>query len=178
VALFRFFCDESYDSDPKTGRGMVFFRPGGQSIYIPQTYVGGGFFAHEYTWTEIERRWSEENKRAGISRYHAACVNSRTGEFDGWSKDQQIEYSKNLIEILRDQKRDLHALSCSISASDYQRLINDHGRKKLGHPYIACFKSCIALIAQEMEVRGFPRDDKVSVILDRNDLEEQAVKVF
>ena len=179
MTIFRFFCDESYDSDPKKGTGMMFYEPGANKpVHVPQTYVVGGFFSNDITWTEVEERWKAENKRAGVTRYHAANVNARSGEFAGWSKDQQREYSKNLIQILVDQGRYLHAVSCSIWASDYYQIINDHGRKKLGHPYIACFKSCVAMIAREMEVRGFAPEDKFAVILDRNDLENEAVKVF
>jgi len=62
---------------------------------------------------------------------------------------------------------------------DYRRIINEDGRRKLGHPYIACFKSCVSLIAQEMAYRNhFKADDKFAVILDRNDHETVAVDVF
>jgi len=120
----------------------------------------------------------EENARVVVKRYHAAYLNARSGEFDGWGKDKQISYTKNLIQALLDQKRKLHALSCSMWASDYYRIISDDGRRKLGKPYIACFKSCIATIAREMEIRNFSPDDKFAVILDRNEFEDEAVKVF
>lgn len=178
MAIFKFFCDESYDSDPKTGTGMVFYENVQRPLYIPRIYVVGGFFSDEYTWAEIERRWRQENERVGVKRYHAANVNARSGEFEGWEKDKQILYSKNLIQILRDQRRKLHALSCSIWASDYYRIINDEGRRKLGRPYVACFKSCVATIAREMEIRDFEPEDKFAVVLERNDFEDEAVEVF
>jgi hypothetical protein len=168
VALFRFFCDESYDSDPRKGTGTIFYEPGsGKPTHVPQTYVVAGFFSNEIRWGDIEKRWSKENELVGVKRYHATYVNAREGEFKGWGKNKQIEYSKNLTQILLDQGSFLHALSCGIWASDYYRIINDHGRRKLGPPYIACFNSCVALIAQEMEVRGFPAEDKFAVILGR-----------
>lgn len=179
MAIFKFFCDESYDSDPSKGTGMMFYRPDSKPVYIPRTYVVGGFFSNEIIWDDIERRWKAENERAEVNRYHAANMNARSGEFEGWDKDsQQIPYSKNLVQILLDQGRNLHALSCGIWASDYYRIINDHGRSKLGTPYIACFKSCISLIAQEMEIRDFSPDDKFAVIIDRNQFEKEAVEVF
>lgn len=179
VAVFRFFCDESYDSDPKKGTGMLFYEQPERPLYIPRTYVVGGFFSDELTWAEVEKRWQEENERVGVRRYHAANVNARSEEFEGWDKEtQQIPYSKNLIQILLDQKRKLHALSCSMWATDYYRIISDDGRRKLGKPYIACFKTCIATVAREMEIRNFEPDDKFAVILDRNDFEDEAVKVF
>jgi hypothetical protein len=179
VAVFRFFCDESYDSDPKTGTGMPFYTPGiAKPSYVPRIFVVAGFFCNELQWNDVEARWRTENIRAGVKRYHGAHVNARTGEFDGWSKEQQIEYSKNLTAILLDQGRCLHAISCAMWSSDYYRIIDEEGRRKLGIPYIACFKSCIALIAQEMEIRGFPSEDKFAVILDPNEWEDQAIEVF
>lgn len=179
LAIFRFFCDESYDSDPKTGTGMVFHEEGSKPQYVPRIYVVGGFFSNEIVWGRIENAWREENGRAGVTRYHGANVNAKSGEFEGWDKEkQQIPYTKTLVKALLDEGRDLHALSCAIWASDYRRIISDDGRRKLGKPYIACFKSCISLIAQEMELRGFPPEDKFAVILDRNDFEDEAVEVF
>jgi hypothetical protein len=158
---------------------MMFYDPSSKGEkYIPQTYIVGGFFSNENVWENIEQRWKAENNRVGVTRFHATHVNARSGEFEGWSKEKQIEYSKNLIQILRDQGRDLHALSCGIWASDYYRIINEYGRRKMGHPYISCFNSCVALIAQEMEVRNFPPEHKFAVIMDRNQFENEAVESF
>ncbi len=129
MATYWFVCDESYDSDPKTGTGMVFYRESDHPEYVPRTYVVGGFFAGEQTWADISKRWKAENERVGVRRYHAANVNARSGEFEGWDKEKQIAYSKNLVQILRDQKRNLHALSCAMWASDYYRIIGDEGRR-------------------------------------------------
>jgi hypothetical protein len=181
VAIFRFFCDESYDSDPKTGTGMMFDQDdpkAKKAKYVPSTYVVGGFFSNEYTWADVEKRWGAENQRVGVSRYHAANVNARSGEFEGWEKEKQIVYSKNLLQILRDQKTDIHAVSCAMWASDYYRIISDEGRRKLGSPYVACFKNCVATIAREMELRGFQPEDKFEVVLDRSAYEGEAVEVF
>jgi len=175
MALFWFFCDESYDSDPAQER-MVFHELG--AAYVPATYVVAGFFADELTWTDVEGRWSAENRRVGVSRYHAAEVNAFGDEFAGWEKDKQIAYSANLVKILTDQKRRLHAVSCGIFSREYEQIIGEGGRKKFGHPYIVCFKSCIAMLAQEMEIRNFEPEDKFAVILGRNSLENEAIKVF
>jgi len=54
-----------------------------------------------------------------------------------------------------DQGRRLHAFSCAIHADEYRRIISDSGRAKFGHPYLVCFKTCIALLAKEMDDGGF-----------------------
>jgi hypothetical protein len=62
-------------------------------------------------WGDIERKWKsvirDANKslrkqgRPQISRYHAADCSSRKGEFEGWSVDEQIAFSKKLISIIK-----------------------------------------------------------------------------
>jgi hypothetical protein len=181
VAILRFFCDESYDSDPKAGTGMMFHSPGEKPVYVPKTYVVGGIITNEITCDGIERRWREVNAVAGVTRYHAAAVNAREGEFENWPKEKQIEYSKSLLQILLDQEHDFHVVGMAIEASEYFRTINEFGRKKLGSPYLACFKGCISTIAQHMNLpsAGFADDDKFAIILDRNEAEEvDAVKAF
>src|ERR1700691_2992439 len=168
LAVLRFFCDESYDSDPKTGTGMMFHSPGEKPVYIPKTYIVAGFIADELTCEEIEKRWRVVNGQLGVTRYHAAAVNARDGEFEDWPKEKQIEYSKNLLQILTDQEKHLHVIGMAMEASEYFRTINEFGRKKLGSPYLACFKSCVSTIAQHMDLpsAGFSSDDKFAVILD------------
>ena len=160
---------------------MVFHSPGEKSIYVPKTYIVGGFFAHELTCSDIENRWNEENTRVGVKRYHASEVNARDGEFEGWPKEKQIEYSKNLLQILLDQDHLIHIVSVGMEATEYHQAINEFGRKKLGTPYIACFKSCVSALAQQMDLTGsgFAPEDKFAIILDRNEAEEaDAVRVF
>lgn len=179
MSIFKFFCDESYDSDPLKGGGQMHQdATAGKPRYIPRTFVVGGFFSGDEVWGKIEDQWKAANERAGVKRFHAANVNSRTGEFVGWTKNQQLDYSKELIQILHDQGRSLTALSTAIKASDYYATIDEQGRKNMGSHYIACFNSCVALIAQEMEVRGFPPEDKFAIILDRNHQENEAVEAF
>jgi hypothetical protein len=61
---------------------------------------------------------------------------------------------------------------------DYQRVIAEPDRAKFGHPYIACFKTCVVMIAQQMELGDFSPEDQFAVILDRNDFDIEAVDVF
>jgi hypothetical protein len=48
--LFKFACDESYDS-PR------------QPPFDPKTYVVAGFFSEERIWEKVERRWKNANAR-------------------------------------------------------------------------------------------------------------------
>ncbi|HEY2380290.1 MAG TPA: DUF3800 domain-containing protein [Terriglobia bacterium] len=181
MALFRFYCDESYDSDPAldpANIGLAFHQLGSKP-HVPRAYVVGGVFAGESAWTDIEKQWAPINMQFGVGRYHAAQVNAREGEFKDWLKDKQRDYSKALLDIVLNQGRKIHAISCGMLPREYRAIISEEGRRKLGHPYLACFKSAIALIAQEMEFRRhFGPDDKFAVILDRNEHENEAVEIF
>ncbi|MFI5095191.1 MAG: hypothetical protein ACHQIK_17280 [Candidatus Acidiferrales bacterium] len=176
MALLRFFCDESYDSDPNKGHRNV--RSKAKTVYVPKTYVVAGFLANEFVWGKIEKPWLEKNKEYGVSRFHAAYVNARDGEFAGWSKPHRDSYVLPLLGMLQEQGRYLHAISVGMYPRDYEKIINPHGRRLFGTPYIACFKTCVVLIAHEMELMGLPREDKFAVVFDRNEFESDAVKIF
>lgn len=176
VALFRFYSDESYESDSPPS-GSIFYDLG--SPYVPKAFVVGGVFADAECCSNIETPWDEENHHVGVSRYHGAYVNARSGEFEDWNKERQRTYSINLVSILRAQKKRLHVISCGMFVGDYRATISETGRVKFGTPYIACFKECISMIACGMEMPGrFEPDDKFAVILDRNEQENEAVEVF
>jgi len=158
------YCDESYDSKSKKS----------------DVFVVGGFVAEEDVWTKIERRWIAKNKRVGVSCFHASHINARDYEFAGWTPQRSKRYVKDLLQILRQQRRKLHAVSIGILVKDYERIISEHGRDMLGSPYIVCFKECIALIAEELHdsTHNWPKDEKFSVILDRNPFQLEAIDVF
>jgi hypothetical protein len=85
-----------------------------------------------------------------------------------------------MLRILKEQNRKLHGVSCGIYVDDYRRIISQTGQVKMGHPYLICFKSLISRIAEQMSSpqSGFHPDDRFSVILDRNSLDIEAVKIF
>lgn len=168
--MLWFHCDESYDNH--TGD--------------PTVYVVGGAVSDDAIWRRVEDGFSAANLEAGVSEYHAANVNALSDEFEKWNgntegKQCQIAYSKQLIKTMQDQGRRLHIVSVGILKKEYERLINERGRYNFGHPYVACFKECISLIAEEME-RHWGPEDKFSVIFDRDpgnsDLQREAMDVF
>jgi hypothetical protein len=128
------------------------------------------------TWDDVTTRWKATNGWAGVRRYHAAYVNARAGEFSGWAKEKQIEYSKRLLQIILDQAGLVHVIAVGMEANEYYSTINEFGRRKLGSPYIACFKSLVSVIAHQMElgIAGFAPDDQFDFILDQNGKEERA----
>jgi hypothetical protein len=70
----------------------------------------------------------------------------------------------------------MHAVSCGLQVDDYRQIISEQGRINFGPPYLACFKTCLTMIATEMQ--DFAPEDQFAVILDRNPLQNEAVKIF
>ncbi len=54
MALFKFFCDESYDSDPHQDSERILHAA--KEPYVPRTYVVGGFFSNEIVWGRSKDR--------------------------------------------------------------------------------------------------------------------------
>ena len=171
LLLLRFYCDASFDSDPKLDQTYT------NGKYVPRTFVVGGFLATDTIWEKIQDRWAGCNQWACVSRYHAAEVNALDGEYTGWSKEKQIEYSKRLLATLGDQGTELCAISIGLKVRDYEKTISEEGRRKWGNHYVVCFKQAISYIAQLMG--NLPTEDKFAVILERDkEFENDAVEIF
>lgn len=159
--LFRFYCDESYDGDSK----------------LPNTLTISGFFSDQPTWEEVEEQWADINRQYGVSGFHATDLNSGWGEYREWCKRKRVCYSKDLLHTINSQKERMRAYNCGMHADEYRKIISDAGREKLGHPWVACFKSCIAMIGRDMKT--LPYVDRVSVVVERGSgFDADAVRIF
>jgi hypothetical protein len=159
--LFRFYCDESYDG----------------KAHDPDYFTVSGFFSDQPTWEEVEDEWRDVNLRYGVSGFHATELNSRLGEYLGWCRSKQCEYSAALLNVINRQKMRMVAYNCGIRGDAYRRVISPVGQMKMGHPWILCFQSCIAMVAKHMET--LPVEDSFSVVFGQeNRFEEIAVSAF
>ncbi len=169
--LFKFFCDESHDS-------INVKKKPGDPPFEPRSYVVGGMFGDKDSWSKVETGWKRKNDLEGVARFHATHLNAGTWEYDGWSKQRRVAYSKEILEILRRRGRRLHGISVGLFADEYRRIISSEGQTKLGHPYLVCFKTVVALVAGQMDHANFPAEDQIEVILDRNEFDLEAVRLF
>ncbi|MEI6608557.1 MAG: DUF3800 domain-containing protein [Deltaproteobacteria bacterium] len=159
--LFRFYCDESYDGNAKE----------------PSIITISGFFSDEQTWKEVEKVWKEINNRNGISCFHATDLNGARKEYKGWSKQKRDCYSSELLDCIKKMKKKMVAYNCGMYVNEYNIIINEDGRKKLGEPWFACFKTCIAMIAKHMET--LPPDYRFSVFVEKGSrFDIQAIEFF
>ncbi len=147
--LFRFYCDESHNGIPDS----------------PTTLTISGFFSDLKSWEEVELQWTAINNEYGVSRFHAVDLNGQHGEYEGWPKPKRDEYSSRLLDVLGNQGKRIVAFNCGMRADAYRREINAEGQNKLGPPWFACFKSCIAMIAKHMET--LPAEDRFSVVVEQ-----------
>ena len=169
--IFRFFCDESHDSTNQK-------RKPGDPVFEPRSFVVGGMFGDDESWSKVEKGWARKNQLEGVARFHASELNARTGEYEGWSKARQVAYSKEMLTILKRPGRRLHGISIGLFVDEYRKIISSEGQTKLGHPYLVCFKTAMTTLASQMDHGGFQPDDQVDVIIDQSELESEALRLF
>ncbi len=160
MAMLWFYCDESYD----------------QPSHAPRTYCVSGLLGEERTFKKLEANWVGINNRFGVERYHAAPLNALDGEYKGWDKSKQIQYSKRLLNALKKRGFDLQVTSIGIEADAYRKVYSDAAKERLGHPFLLCFKTCLTMIATQL--LSLPPEYKFSVIFERNEHLAEAVRVF
>jgi hypothetical protein len=173
VLIFTFHCDISYDGSPDgNAKGKR---------HDPRTYVFAGFFSSASTWVNVENAWIEINKKYDVPRFHAAHLNSKTYEYQGWDDPRKIEYSAELLDVIHQQGERMYGVTCGMFADEYRAIISDKGRRKMGSPYLACFNSCIARVARMMDQPGpgnIEPDDKFAVLIDQDDGYLDAIDSF
>jgi len=117
--ILRGYIDESYN-----GR-----------IFLLSALVGLGT---EWRWLDgdwkacIDRRNAELQSRGRkpITRFHAAECNSLDGEYEGWSRGEQIEFMKALIKILG--RSELDSVAFALDMDAFYKFFPDAG--KLSEP--------------------------------------------
>jgi hypothetical protein len=102
MLMFRGFIDESHDPD-----------------VVPKVFTLSCIVGYDNMLTWFEMAWVKvlEDKnvelarqnRPLIYRYHAADCSSVTGEFEGWSVQEQIEFSLKLLNVFRRHEVHIHS---------------------------------------------------------------------
>ena len=157
--MLWFYCDESYDQPTRT-------------------YCVAGLLGDEQTLTKLETNWQGINARFGVSRFHATHLNGFKGEFKPWAdnKNKQVQYSKRCLKAIQKRGKKLCLTAIAMEADEYKKHLSEESRIRFGHPYIACFKTCVLMIAIHM--RNMPDEFAFSVIFERNEHSSEALRVF
>ncbi len=171
--IFEFHCDLSYDGSPE---GNAKGKP-----HQPKTYVLGGFFSSSITWGNVEKKWRAINEKHKVPRFHAAHLNGKTHEYEGWDDTKKIAYSKELLSVVHEEGKRMYAVTCGMFADEYRNIISEEGRRKMGSPYLACFNSCVTRVARMMDEPGAGNtlpEDKFAVLIDPDEGYLEAVESF
>jgi hypothetical protein len=85
-------------------------------------------------WWKMESSWKKRLRakntflkskgRTPLSRYHAADCSSLVNEFDGWSKEEQIEFTKQLLNVV--EHRFLNVISYSLPLDTFVAVFPEH----------------------------------------------------
>lgn len=172
--MFRLYCDESYDGSPpgNARRGKK------DPAFEPRTFVVAGLIADQRIWERIERGWRTVNQNYGVPRYHASHLNCRTHEYNGWDDTRKLSYSVELLKVLTDQGTRLGAFTCGVLADKYREIISEEGRRKIGSPYLMCFKTCLCRVADALAKNPRTPNDQIAVTIDQNRYEKEVLAAF
>ena len=129
----------------------------------------GGFLSNEERWTKFEALWRKELDDEGGVTFHMSDLESRLGEFAGWTKDRKHSFICRLLPILN-----AHAgvgIGVGIRAEDYQALV-PRGLAKTTKQYLEMpfvilwgrFLIELSEAAREIDLRGH----KIACIFDQN----------
>jgi hypothetical protein len=169
VVLLRGYIDESYDSQVFTLACLSGFKS--KWIWVAKE------------WSKCLRNWNQRLKRQGrkrISRYHATDCSNRLGDFEGWSLEEQKEFTSDLFKSFSDPKRPLDIIAFSVNMSEFREVFA--GYEKLLKPDAPGFlyAALLRLIMFEMESRycSVRPDIRISLIHDRCSYDAELLRVF
>jgi len=118
--------------------------------------VFGGWITKDKQCERLESQWLRrldlENRvlpaDKQISRYHAAECSSCVGEFAGWSKNQQIRFSKALLRIM--SRRELLAIACGVVIPELIEVFPENANDAQEQAYAMSIKVAMMQIGRAM----------------------------
>lgn len=117
----------------------------------PRMFAVAGILATAHQWNDIENGWkaalakqNAEMLRQGrkqLSRYHAAEMNARSSEFDGWSKEESLQFTESLLSVIRGRK--MFIISSAIVLDDMVKVFPEWAVNTQGYAYGYAFLQCL-----------------------------------
>jgi hypothetical protein len=113
---------------------------GNEDIFCLSCLIGKGsnwgFFQGD--WDDVIAKKNKSLKAQGrqlISRYHAADCSSRVGEFKGWTTDEQIELTKELLKVFEKPSNSLTVVAFTLDLRELVELIPETAPDPTGFAY-------------------------------------------
>lgn len=136
--LFRGYIDESYG--------------GAEDVFALSCLIAKG-----KDWNDMMRAWKlhlhavnkklKKQSRPLISRYHASDCSSRHGEFEGWSVQEQIDFSLGLFGIFK--RVPVHAVGYVVDLGELSEVFPDDNNDRLKTAYSIMTKFVMFTIGQD-----------------------------
>lgn len=93
------------------------------------------WFGLDWTkWLEAKNESLDSQGRKRLSRYHAADCSSLVGEFSGWTRNEQIEFTKGLLAVF--QKHPMHIISYTLNLQELVQQLPETKPNPFGFAYI------------------------------------------
>jgi hypothetical protein len=167
VLEFRGYIDESHDSSPVP---KVF------SLTCIVTFDNMRPW-FEMAWMNVIEKRNAELKSQGrpqISRYHAADCSNLRGEFEGWTIDEQIDFSLKLFAVFRNHPIHIHSYDMPLQLMVQQ--IPATAANPVGFAYVILLTMLIAQIG-ENTLALYP-NDQISLYHDHCDYDGALADAF
>ena len=110
-------------------------------------------------WHKMELSWKKKilakNKklhaqgRRQLSRYHAADCSSLVNEFEGWTVTEQIEFTKQLLGVIKG--RFLNVIAYSVPLEALEEIFPEHKKGDLGPCYALLLKLLMTEFTSQLE---------------------------
>jgi hypothetical protein len=137
----------------------VLFRGYIDESYGPKLFTLSCLMSDPPTWRKIETSWKKRlraknselvmQKRRPLTRYHAADCSSRVNEFEGWSVEEQIEFTKKLLKIV--EGRFLNVIAYSVPIDALTEVFPEHAKDPIGPCYGLLLKMLMTEFTSQVE---------------------------
>jgi hypothetical protein len=114
-----------------------------------QAVVVGGLVAKTHAWSRFIRTWGNCLTTSRASNYHASVLESRLGEYQGWSQARKVNLQKEMIAAVR--KATSYGVACGLSLADYSAVVPED----LGTPYMLCVAGAVIKVVEWAQGLGY-----------------------
>lgn len=131
---------------------------------------------------ETNRKLREQGRKE-LSRYHAADCSSRHNEFEGWTTEEQIEFTKKLLKVFEKNSNAVTVISYSVNLNELTEEIPDAHDDPYRAAYSLVLKFLMIEIGEMFEIankndRGNIDLIKVALVHDRGNYDATLLHSF
>jgi hypothetical protein len=144
--------------------------------------TGGAYwFWAECMWMNILERKNAELKAAGrkhLSRYHASYCSSRLGEFKGWTVEEQIEFTNQLIRVFQRYAFGISSYTLDLRdlMAEFPEAKSEGDARSLAH--VIMLSKIMFFISEKLLDTLRYKTDRVALIHDRSKYDSSILRAF